>query len=119
MPWKETCVMTLKQELVQLWLEGDVSKMQLSRDFKISRPTVDKWLNRYHDEGMRGLNERSRRPLHSPGAIADDIKYKLIELKYRHSQFGPKKVADRFRVIHPQLICPCDSTVGEILKSVV
>ena len=114
MPWQETCVMTLKEELIHLWMAG-VSKTELSRAFKISRPTVDKWLKRYHEYGMNGLQERSRRPNHSPAAISDDIKYKLVALKCRHSQFGPKKISDRFKVVYPHLSCPADSTVGEIL----
>lgn len=116
MPWQETCVMNLKQELVQLWLEG-VNKSDLSRAFKISRPTVDKWINRYHHYGMNGLQERSRRPNHSPAAISDDIKHKLVELKYHYWTFGPKKIVDRFKVVYPHLPCPADSTVGEILLS--
>lgn len=114
MPWQETCVMTLKEELVRLWLEG-VSKTALSRAFNISRPTVDKWLKRYHEKGLSGLQDRSRRPNHRPTAIPDDIKYKLVALKCRYNQFGPKKIADRFKVVYPHLHCPADSTVGEIL----
>jgi len=114
MPWQETCVMTLKQQLIQLWLEG-ASKTELSRTFSISRPTVDKWLTRYRQFGLNGLQDRSRRPHHSPTAISDDIKYKLVALKCRYSQFGPKKIVDRFKVLHPHLPCPADSTVGEIL----
>lgn len=114
MPWQETCVMQLKEELIQLWLEG-VSKSSLSRAFMISRPTVDKWLKRYHENGLNGLQDRSRRPRHSPGAISDDIKYKLVALKCKHNHFGPKKIADRFKVVYPHFPCPADSTVGEIL----
>ncbi len=114
MPWQETCVMTLKEELIQLWLDG-VGKTELSRAFTISRPTVDKWINRYHEYGLSGLQDQSRRPSHSPRAIPDDIKYKLVALKCRYSTFGPKKIVDRFKVVHPHLPCPADSTVGEIL----
>lgn len=117
MPWQETCVMTLKEELIYLWLDG-VSKTELARAFDISRPTVDKWLKRYHEYGLSGLQERSRRPNHSPAAISDDIKYKLIALKCKHSQFGPKKIVDRFKMVYPHLACPADSTVGEILLAV-
>lgn len=116
MPWKETCVMTLKEELIELWLSGNVGKIELSQAFNVSRPTIDKWIKRYHANGVVGLVERSRRPLCSPMATSDDIKYKLVQLKCKHRQFGPKKVADRFRVIYPYLHCPSDSTVGGILK---
>ena len=114
MPWQETCVMTLKEELIQLWLKG-VNKSELSRIFSISRPTVDKWISRYHLYGLGGLYERSRRPSFSPNAIPDDIKYKLVELKRHYRTFGPKKIVDRFKVVYPHLPCPADSTVGEIL----
>ncbi len=114
MPWQETCVMTLREELIRRWLDG-VSKSELSRAFEVSRPTVDKWIHRYHAEGLSGLADRSRRPHHSPAAIADDIKYQLVALKCRYRQFGPKKIVDRFKVLYPHLHCPADSTVGDIL----
>lgn len=117
MPWQETCVMTLRRELTEMWLSGDMSKVELARLFQISRPTVDKWLHRYHEYGLSGLADRSRKPWRNPTIISDDIKEKLVALKYRHRQFGPKKIADRFRMLYGDLSCPADSTVGNILKA--
>jgi transposase len=32
----------------------------------ISRPTLRKWYKRYQELGIEGLNDQSRRPIHSP-----------------------------------------------------
>ncbi|WP_428822244.1 helix-turn-helix domain-containing protein, partial [Enterovibrio baiacu] len=58
MPWKETCKADKKVSLVGDWLSGNYTKTMLSRRYGVSRPTVDKWLNRYIDLGVDGLVER-------------------------------------------------------------
>ncbi|WP_131815691.1 helix-turn-helix domain-containing protein, partial [Mycolicibacterium flavescens] len=40
---------------------------QFCRDHRISRQTFYKWRSRFSQEGLAGLEERSRRPLSSPG----------------------------------------------------
>ncbi|GAI49228.1 unnamed protein product, partial [marine sediment metagenome] len=42
---------------------------ETARLFEVSRPTVYKWVQRYRIEGLEGLNDRSRRPHHSPNAL--------------------------------------------------
>src|SRR5436190_2900392 len=37
----------------------------------ISERTVYRWLSRWHQDGAQGLLDRSSRPLHSPGQLAD------------------------------------------------
>jgi transposase len=39
---------------------------QACREFGISRPTGYKWLERYEDEGLDGLHDRSRAPDNIP-----------------------------------------------------
>ena len=44
MPWKETCAMDQRVQLIGDWLSGQYSKSDLCRYYGISRPTGDKWI---------------------------------------------------------------------------
>ena len=48
MPWKEMSVVEQKEEFVLLWKTGKYSVTELAEMFTISRPTVYKYINRYH-----------------------------------------------------------------------
>ena len=74
MPWKETSAMEQRIQLIADWLSGEYSKSELCRIYGISRPTADKWIGRYGNEGSKGLKNclaRRRaipiRPLRSCG----------------------------------------------------
>jgi hypothetical protein len=62
MPWKETCVMDERAELVLAAREENRNMAALCREFGISRKTGYKWMERYEAEGLVGLKDLSRRP---------------------------------------------------------
>lgn len=117
MPWKETCVMDLKMQLIGDWLKGG-TVTDLSRSYGVSRKTVYKWLERYEAVGASGLQERSRAPRRCPHAVGDAIAERIIQTKRAHLSFGPKKVMDLLRAEAPEVLWPADSTAGELLKRV-
>ena len=50
---------------IELYQEvGDAGKV--CRRCGISRPTLRKWLKRYKEKGLKGLEDNSRKPLNSP-----------------------------------------------------
>ena len=50
----------------------------------ISRPTLGKWVDRYRERGVEGLNSESRRPKTSPTArISERERQWIIELRAR------------------------------------
>jgi putative transposase len=116
MPWKKTCAMDERVRFVADWLSGDFGKRELCEAYGISRPTGDKWIARYRQEGADGLKERSRAPRSHPNVVPEALRARIIEMKLAHQSFGPKKVTDRLRERHPQVAWPADSTAGEILK---
>ncbi len=61
MPWRETSVMEERLRFVARLLEGE-GMSEVCRDFGISRKTGYKIFNRYKDEGLEALTDRSRRP---------------------------------------------------------
>ena len=61
------------------------------RYFGISRATYYHWQSKYEKEGIDGLRDKSRRPLHSPRETKTEIVAKIIYLRERY-HFGPWKI---------------------------
>ena len=116
MPWKETSAMDQRIQLIADWLSGDYRKSELCRIYGISRPTVDKWIQRYGEQGPPGLQELGRAPHCHPNQTAEELRALIVQTKLRRQQWGPKKVLDWLRDRRPELKWPADSTAGEILK---
>ncbi len=62
MPWKETSIMDQRIRFIRDYQSGDYTKKALCMHYGISRPTGDKWIQRYRMYGLEGLHDRSRRP---------------------------------------------------------
>ena len=116
MPWKETCAMDQKVQLIGDWIKDEFSITELSELYGVSRATIYKWITRYEERGMDGLKELSREPLRHPNATPLAVVKKIIEMKSQHQRFGPKKIIARLRMQNPDIRWPAVSTAGEILK---
>jgi len=116
MPWKETSAMDQRIQLIADWLSGDYRKSELCSVYGISRPTADKWIGRYEQHGVPGLEELERAPHRHPNQTAEELRALIVETKLQRQKWGPKKVLDWLRRERPELKWPADSTAGEILK---
>ena len=94
MPWKETSAMNQRVQLIADWLSGDYTKRELCQMYGISRPTTDKWLERYRTRGARGLEELSRAPHHRPNQTPEAVRSMIVECKLKHQKWGLKKISD-------------------------
>lgn len=72
MPWRETSVMEKRLRFVARLLEGE-GMSEVCRDFGISRKTGYKIFNRYKDEGLEALTDRSRRPVRYANQLPDPV----------------------------------------------
>ena len=108
--------MDQREQFVRDYLSGDYPKGVLCAAYGISRPTGDKWLARYHAQGVAGLADLSRRPHTQPHQTPAALVARIVALKHRHPSFGPKKIRDRLRAVAPAEAWPVDSTVGVILQ---
>ena len=116
MPWKRETLMDQRIKLVGDWLSGDYSKTTLSRRYGVSRPTIDKWLDRYEQEGANGLEDRRRIPHCCPLRTSEAVAARLIEAKLQHMDWGPKKLVRYLATKLPETQWPAPSTAGEILR---
>jgi len=95
MPWQNHSKMSLKLEFATLADQDDANMSALCRRFNISRPTGYKWLARYRENGQEGLEERSRRPDHSPNQTPEPIEEAVCEVRNRHPAWGGRKIRGR------------------------
>lgn len=116
MPWTETDPMTERHKFILAHEEGLFSMRELCERFGISRKTGYKWLNRYREEGVEGLRDRSRAPKHCPHQTPEAIRELVIETREAHPRWGPRKLLDYLGPRHPEVNFPAPSTVGDILK---
>lgn len=89
MPWEDKTVENIRQEFVERVLKKEQSKSALCREYGISRPTGDKWIERYLNK--EGLSNRSRRPFHSPNKTNDEFEQRIIEARLKEPAIGAKK----------------------------
>ena len=75
MPWEEKVIVTMREEFVKRVLSHEKSKAELCREYGISRPTGDKWIERYLNG--QPLCDQSRAP-HIVGNKTDDEVEKFI-----------------------------------------
>lgn len=115
MPWKDVTRMEQKLEMVERWKSGLYTKVELAELSGVSRPTLDKWIERYETEGRKGLKDRSRRPHRSPHAIDEGVAERILALKGAHGSWGPRKLLDHLNNTEPEQSWPAASTVGELL----
>lgn len=116
MPWRQTDPVLERTRFVLEAERSGWSISELCRRYGISRPTAYHWIRRYQAEGLAGLEDRSRRPHRSPKETPAEVIEELVELRVRKPNWGPKKLLDRLRRLHPEVELPAASTVSAILK---
>jgi transposase InsO family protein len=95
---------------------GLYSRAELCARYGISRKTGYKWLSRYHQEGVPGLQDRSHAPHHCPHRIPQDMAELICNARDRHPDWGPEKLLDWLAPRHPHITqWPAKSTVGDLL----
>jgi len=92
MPWREATVTSERFEFVVLAGQDDANIQQLCRRYGISRTTGYKWLRRWQTDGVAGLDDRSRRPQHSPRRSADELEALVLATRDRYPTWGGRKL---------------------------
>lgn len=116
MSWKETCAMKERMQFVLDAQSGRYSMSALCRRYGISRPCGYKWLERFVQEGLDGLKEKSRAPHTCPHRLDDELESLLVLLRRQNPDWGPRKLVLEFAKTHPDVVVPAPSTVGDMFK---
>jgi putative transposase len=84
--------------------------------FGISRKTGYKWLERYRDDPLQGLFERSRAPHHRANGLAAEVVEKILAMRRRYPYFGPRKLLVKLGDRYAGQRWPAASTIGDLLR---
>ncbi|WP_026186332.1 integrase core domain-containing protein [Thioalkalivibrio thiocyanodenitrificans] len=118
MPWRDLRPMDEKILFIGEHLRGLYSHSELCERYGISRKTGYKWICRYQAQQLEGLQERSRRPLHSPEAIPYTLRKAIIELRQQGRDApGAKKIQAQLSARFPAERVPSKSTIYNILRA--
>lgn len=116
MPWSETSPMDQRIQFIADYLRETLSVTELCQLYGVSRKTAYKWIDRYLRLGPAGLEQRSRRPRHSPNETEPEIVAAFLEARRRHPSWGGKKLLTIVHKRHPRWDLPGRSTVCDILS---
>jgi len=116
MAWKEVDPMEERMRFVLRATREEKVFSQLCAEFGISRKTGYKWLERYEQNGMEGIQELTRRPLASPNRIEGWIEEAIIKERQGHRTWGPKKLRHKLCERYETKKIPSVSTIGNVLS---
>jgi len=115
MPWKENTRVSLRLEFVTLALVEEANISRLCDRFGISRKTGYKWIERFLDEGVEGLQDRSKRPHHSPRRTPGSMEQAVLKVRDKHPSWGGRKIETRLLKMGAREV-PALSTITAILR---
>ncbi|MDP1086298.1 helix-turn-helix domain-containing protein, partial [Klebsiella pneumoniae] len=74
-------------------LDGE-SMSEVCRHFGISRKTGSKIFNRYRQEGLEALTDRSRRPVRDANQIPHQIERLIVSTRKDKPHWGARKIRE-------------------------
>jgi transposase InsO family protein len=115
MPWKESSVMEERLRFVARLLEGE-RMSDVCRSFGISRKTGYKIYNRYKDQGLDALSDRSRRPVRYANQLPEQVERLIVDCKRDKPHWGARKIRQLLvRRLAGDVRIPATSTVHAVL----
>lgn len=115
MPWKECLVMEERLRFVARLLDGE-GMSDVCREFGISRKTGYKIYNRYKEDGLEALCDRSRRPVRYANQLSDPVERMIVSCKKDKPHWGARKIRELLvRRLAGDVRIPAKSTVHAVL----
>ncbi|HSN73152.1 MAG TPA: DDE-type integrase/transposase/recombinase [Steroidobacteraceae bacterium] len=103
-----------RSEFVLSYCTGAFTMSELCARFGVSRPTGYKWLERYAQEGMLGLQDRSRAAHHCPHRMAPQMQALLLAQRTARPHWGARKILNAMARRDPALVLPSRSAVNAL-----
>lgn len=92
MPWKKIDLPSQRYELVRQMMAAEVTVVELSKSFGVTRQAAYKWRKRFRSLGAGGLTDRTRRPLRSPHKITARWIRRIRRTRLRHPTWGARNL---------------------------
>ncbi|MEZ5413238.1 MAG: helix-turn-helix domain-containing protein [Opitutaceae bacterium] len=103
------------REFVELAEKREMAFNELCARFGVSRKTGYKWLNRFRERGVSGLQEQSRRPKSSPRRTPEEIARQVLTLRREHPDWSAQRIATELKARGVSHL-PAPSTIDLILR---
>lgn len=121
MPFIEQSIMSQRIEFCMLASHPGSNLSDLCQRFNITRRTGYKWLQRYLDVGLIGLEDKSRRPFNFPKQSSAYVDNYVVGLRKNDPEWGAKKLYKilynhKEQGIYTYSTVPCKNTITKILK---
>lgn len=116
MPFEQTKAIEQRVLFVSEVESSGKSFSLLCTRYGISRVTGYKWMERYEEEGVDGLWERSRAPHHVGHVLNEALSGLIIKGREKHSSWGPRKLLAWLKARHPRRQWCVASTIGELFR---
>src|SRR3954466_14238305 len=109
MPWKACSIMDERLRFIARLLEGE-SMSALCREAGISRKTGYKVFNRYKEEGVTAISDRSRRPWRYANQLPSQLEALIVGLRKDKPHWGARKLRELLappsRTCSASVACP-------------
>jgi transposase InsO family protein len=73
-------------------LNDGATVTDVARRYGVARQTVHDWLRRYAVDGLRGLADRTSRPLSCPHQMPAVVEARIVEMRREHPGWGPRTI---------------------------
>ena len=116
MPWELTSVIEERIRLVLTYLAREAGMTVLCRRYGVSRKTAYKWVKQYREEGLAGLDDRSRTPRSGSHWTRLSTRDLIVGMRKEHPRWGGAKIIARLRQLRPRRRWPSASTANDLLR---
>jgi putative transposase len=116
MPWKTVLPVDERIKFIEAVDGDDGSFAELCRRFGVSRKTGYKWLERYNEQGPKGLETRASVAHVNAKALSEEDVEAVLTQRRQHPSWGPKKLRARLQELAICTRLPSPSTIGSLLK---
>lgn len=114
MAWKSSTIMDQKISFIRDWESDQYYFSSLCEAYGISRTTGYKLIDRYQSEGLSCLEERSRRPHHSPSS-SSVLVVRAVKRWRKKTGWGAKKIRVKIAEELGESNVPSVATIHKIL----
>src|ERR1700693_3348623 len=115
MPWKDKTIMDQRYRFILDHQGQEDYLAALCRDYDISRPTAYKWLERYQEAGVEGLEDRSHARKTRTLLTPPEQEEMILTAGAAHPHWGAPKLKAWLERQHEGLVMPAKSTIGLLL----
>ena len=79
------------QAVLEVLNEG-ATVTDVARRYGVARQTLHDWLRKYAADGLRGLADRTSRPLSCPHQMPAVVEARVVEMRRAHPGWGPRTI---------------------------